>query len=79
MTDSLVVLIASPLEPEHVATMRAVGPRIEVWHAPDWLPRVRSVADHHGHPLMRAPEQEARWRAVGASRGLVRRGSFAFE
>jgi glyoxylate/hydroxypyruvate reductase len=57
----LVVLIASPLEPEHVERIRAVDPRIEVLHDPELLPRPRYVADHVGAPITRTPEQEARF------------------
>ena len=57
----LVVLIASPLEPEHVDRIRAVHPRIELLHDSDLLPRPRYVADHAGAPMTRTPEQEARF------------------
>jgi glyoxylate/hydroxypyruvate reductase A len=57
----VVVLIASPLESEHVDRIRAVDPRIEVLHDPDLLPRPRYVADHVGAPMTRTPEQEARF------------------
>src|SRR5256885_5809156 len=61
MSGALVVLIASPLEPEHVDRIRAVDPRIEVLQAPDLLPRPRYVSDHAGAPMTRTPEQEARF------------------
>jgi phosphoglycerate dehydrogenase-like enzyme len=61
MADPVVVLIASPLEPEHVARIRAVDPRIEVLHDPELLPRPRYVSDHTGAPTDRTPEQEARF------------------
>jgi glyoxylate/hydroxypyruvate reductase len=57
----LVVLIASPLEPEHVDRIRAVDPRIEVLHDPELLPRTRYVADHMGAPMTRTPQQDARF------------------
>ena len=61
MADTLVVLIASPLEPEHVARIRSVDPRIELLHDPELLPRTRYVADHVGAPMTRTPQQEARF------------------
>ena len=61
MAGPLVVLIASPLEPEHIERIRAVDPRIEVLHDADLLPRPRYVSDHTGPPTTRTPEQEARF------------------
>ena len=62
MPDRVVVLIASPLEVEHVDRVRAVDPRIDVLHDPDLLPRPRYRSDHTGGPTtMRTPEQEARF------------------
>ena len=60
-TGPLVVLIASPLEPEHVERIRAVDPRIELLHDADLLPRPRYASDHAGAPMKRTPEQEARF------------------
>jgi phosphoglycerate dehydrogenase-like enzyme len=61
MAEPLVVLIASPLEHEHIERIRAVDPRIEVLHDADLLPRPRYVSDHTGAPMTRTPEQEARF------------------
>ena len=62
MPDRVVVLIASPLEVEHVDRVRAVDPRIDVLHDPDLLPRPRYRSDHTGGPTTtRTPEQEARF------------------
>jgi phosphoglycerate dehydrogenase-like enzyme len=60
---SHVVMIASPLEAEHVARIRAV-PGIAVLYEPDLLPKTRYTADHKGHPLTRTLEQTARWQAM---------------
>lgn len=60
MADPVVVLIASPLEPEYIDRIRAVDPRIEVLHDPDLLARPRYAADHTGPPMTRTPQQEAR-------------------
>lgn len=41
------VVIATPLEEEHVARIRAVDPRLQVRYRPDLLGTPRYVADHH--------------------------------
>jgi glyoxylate/hydroxypyruvate reductase len=56
------VLIASPLEHEHVAAIREVDPRVDVLYEPELLPRPRYVADHTGHPPDLTAAQRARWR-----------------
>ncbi|MFI5015366.1 MAG: D-2-hydroxyacid dehydrogenase [Hyphomicrobiales bacterium] len=57
------LFITSPLEPEHVERIRAVGrARLDVIHEPDLHPPTRYVADHKGGPFARTPEQAARWR-----------------
>jgi glyoxylate/hydroxypyruvate reductase len=61
MAGRLVVLIASPLEAEHVERIGAVDPRIEVLHDPDLLPRPRYRSDHTGPAMTRTPAQEARF------------------
>ena len=57
------VLITSWLEPEHVARIRQVDPRLEILHEPELLARPRYVADHSA-PVTRTPDQEARWREL---------------
>jgi phosphoglycerate dehydrogenase-like enzyme len=63
-SDRLNIFIASPLEEEHVARIRAAAPdRVIVTYEPDLLPPTRYVADHNGPAgFKRTPEQEARWR-----------------
>jgi glyoxylate/hydroxypyruvate reductase A len=61
MAAAVPVLIASPLEPEHIARIKAVDARIELLHDADLLPRPRYTADHTGAPLTRTPEQERRF------------------
>lgn len=63
---SLTVVIASPLEAEHVATLREGAPAgVVVRHEPDLLPPMRYDADHDGPPdWTRTPEQQARWTAL---------------
>ncbi|HLW47432.1 MAG TPA: D-2-hydroxyacid dehydrogenase [bacterium] len=59
----LQVLIASYLEPEHVARIRAV-PGVEVLYEPDLLPRPTYAGQHHGQAFARTAEGEARWRSL---------------
>ena len=58
------LLVASYLEPEHVACIRQVDGRVNVIWEPDLLAQPRYAADHTGAPLQRTPEQEARWREL---------------
>jgi phosphoglycerate dehydrogenase-like enzyme len=58
------VLIASYLEPEHIAQIRAVSPDLELIYEPELLRPPRYAADHTGGPLQRTPAQEARWREL---------------
>ena len=59
------VLIASPLEAEHVARIRACAAgRVDVAYLPELLPPARFPADHTGPAdFKRSAEDEARWRA----------------
>jgi len=57
------VLIASYLEPEHIARIRQVDERLEVIYEPDLLAVPQYPADHYGIPD-RTPEQETRWRSL---------------
>jgi phosphoglycerate dehydrogenase-like enzyme len=59
------VLIASPLEAELVARIRAAEPRAEIIYEPDLLPPARYPGDHRGDPAFRRdPGTEARWREL---------------
>jgi glyoxylate/hydroxypyruvate reductase A len=58
------VLIATPLEPEHVATIEAADPRLQVHYAPELLPVPRYVADHDGVPRDLDEGQVERWRSM---------------
>ncbi|PZG47002.1 D-2-hydroxyacid dehydrogenase [Spongiactinospora gelatinilytica] len=72
---SLKVLIASPLEAEHVKTIAATDPRVEVLHEPDLLPTPRYTADHVGvRPGLAEPELR-RWRDLLAQADI----SFDFD
>jgi phosphoglycerate dehydrogenase-like enzyme len=61
--EPLQVLIASYLEPEHVARIRAV-PGVEVMYEPALLPQPTYAGQHHGQAFARSPEGEARWRVM---------------
>ena len=65
MTDqpTYTILIASYLESEYVARIRAVSPRLHVIYEPDLLAPPRYHADHY-NLITRTPEQEARWREL---------------
>jgi phosphoglycerate dehydrogenase-like enzyme len=60
-SDQVRVLIASPLEPEHVTRIQAVSPRVSVLYEPGLLPVPRYPADHTGdRPTLPAADL-ARW------------------
>ena len=60
--DKLTILIASPLEDEHVDRIRAFDPgRYVVVHDKDLLAKPRYVADHNGAPRILTDEQKLRW------------------
>ena len=66
------IFIASPLEPENVERIRTIAPdRVDVVYEPDLLPPTRYIADHHGAPFTRSPDQAARWHAALASADIL--------
>ena len=65
------VMIASPLEAEHVARIRALDARLDVLYAPDLLPPVRYVADHKGQPFTRDAAGQQRWREMMAAADIL--------
>jgi len=65
------VLIASYLEAEHVARIRAVDPRLDVVYEPTLLAEPRYPADHKGKPLNRSDAEEARWRELLSSADIL--------
>ncbi len=72
MNTKPIILIASPLEEEHVARIRqAGGERVQVVFEPDLLPKPRYVADHHGAPRAVTPELRARWAALLARADIL--------
>lgn len=72
MSERQTIVIASPLEAEHVATLREIAPdRLEVLHEPGLLPPVRYIADHKGAPFTRDAAQEQAWRALLARADIL--------
>lgn len=61
---SLPLFIASYLEPELIDRIRRVDDGVEVLYCPELLAPPQYHADHAGSMLVRAPDQEARWRAL---------------
>jgi glyoxylate/hydroxypyruvate reductase A len=63
--EKFTIVIASPLEDEHVARIRAFDrDRFDVVHEPEFLAKPRYVADHNGIPPNLTPEQKDRWAAI---------------
>jgi len=58
------IMIASPLEAEHVDLIRETHRDIDVLYDPALLPPVRYVADHKGAPFTRTVLQQQRWREM---------------
>ena len=65
------VFIASPLEAEQVARIRAVDPALRVLYEPDLLPPTRYIADHKGAPFTRDAAQQRRWQALLAQAEIL--------
>jgi phosphoglycerate dehydrogenase-like enzyme len=67
------VMIASPLEPEHVETIRGqLPPDVELIYEPALYPPTRYVADHNGPAgFQRTPEQEQRWQELAAGADIT--------
>jgi phosphoglycerate dehydrogenase-like enzyme len=65
------IFITSPLEAEHVATLRAVSREVRVLYEPELMPKQRYVADHKGEPMRRTPAQTARFRAALAEAEIL--------
>ncbi len=57
------VLIASYLEPEHIARIQAEAPAFDIIYRPDLIGAPRFQADHTS-PHERSKEEEAEWRAL---------------
>jgi glyoxylate/hydroxypyruvate reductase A len=71
--DQLRVLIASPLEPEHVARIEAADARLSVLYEPGLLPVPRYPADHSGIPRELSAAELGRWA------GLRRQADVSFD
>ncbi len=60
-----ILLVASPLEEEHVARIRALAPdRLQVLHDRTLLPTPRFPSDHKGTPFQRTLQQQTRWQGM---------------
>ena len=72
-SERTVVVIASPLEVEHVARIGAVAPdRVDVVHAIDLLPPARYIADHDGPPdWTRSEADQKRWMEILGSANVL--------
>lgn len=70
---NLKIVIASPLEDEHVEQLRANLPDgVEIGYEPDLLPPTRYIADHQGvSGYTLTPEQQARFTALLASADIL--------
>jgi glyoxylate/hydroxypyruvate reductase len=64
--DAVRVLIATPLEPELVARIQGVDPRVRVLYEPDLIPVPRYAADHSGVARQLADGQQDRWSRLRA-------------
>jgi len=62
--DQLRVLIASPLEPQHVARIEAADPRVSALYEPGLLPVPRYAADHTGVPRDLSAAELGAWAAL---------------
>jgi len=62
--DQLRVLIASPLEPQHVARIEAADPRVAALYEPGLLPVPRYAADHTGVPRDLSAAELGAWAAL---------------
>jgi phosphoglycerate dehydrogenase-like enzyme len=65
------IMIASPLEEEHVAAIRDTHPSLQVLYDPALLPPTRYVADHNGGPFERTPLQQRRWEEMLAEAEIL--------
>ncbi|HEX5295910.1 MAG TPA: D-2-hydroxyacid dehydrogenase [Streptosporangiaceae bacterium] len=63
-SDRVHVLVASPLEPEHVARIEAADPRVSALYEPDLLPVPRYPCDHTGVPRSLSSADLDRWAAL---------------
>jgi glyoxylate/hydroxypyruvate reductase len=73
--DAVRVLIATPLEPELVARIQRVDPRVHVLYEPDLIPAPRYAADHGGVPPELTASASGRWSGLRAQADI----SFDFD
>lgn len=67
------VMIASPLDPDHVRAIESgLPPHVEVLYDPALLPPTRYIGDHTGEAeFRRSPEQERQWREMAAAADIA--------
>jgi len=66
------VVIATPLEAEHVERLRQLDPRLDIAYEADLMPPPRYPSDHHGvDAFERSPEEEARFTKLVAGAEVV--------
>ena len=72
-SDRVVVMLTSPLEPEHVERIAGAFPdRVDLIFRPDLMPAPRYVADHGDPAWRRNPDQEREWhRLLGQAEVLL--------
>jgi glyoxylate/hydroxypyruvate reductase A len=73
--DAVRVLIATPLEPELVARIQRVDPRVQALYEPDLIPAPRYAADHTGVSPALAPAALGEWSRLRAQADI----SFDFD
>jgi glyoxylate/hydroxypyruvate reductase A len=73
--DRMSVLIATPLEPEHVARIEATDPRLRILYEPGLLPVPRYPCDHGGVARALSAGDLGRWSALRAEADI----SFDFD
>lgn len=69
--ETINLLVATYIEPEHVEKIRKVDDRLNVIYEPSLIPSPRFVGDHSGHPLTRSPEEEKRWLELLSSADIL--------
>ena len=73
-SDRIVVMVTSPLEPEHVERMASAYPdRVDLVYRADLMPALRYIGDHGDPAFRRTPEQEREWH------GLLREAEVLFD
>lgn len=59
MASTVRIAVGVPMDPEHLALLRAVDDRVEVDYDPSFFPAERVLGDHHGYTTQSLPPTEA--------------------